>query len=170
MSMSRQRPVKSLYECVNPEYLDAWGGCPTVKEAIDYSIDQIARTAYRRRNTGYEVYVLFPDYKGKRAIVEHIFAKMSGELRGSDVRLHISDDKFGPKDVIVSFVPFTAERSKNSIPVCWSDDFADFTWSDVIANGQLYASSSKDVWPPNEYQMRAQRERMQRRYASNPFA
>lgn len=168
--MSRQRPIKSLYECVNPEYLSAWGGGATVKDAIDFSIAQISATAYRRRNTGYRVHVLLPDYNGKRTIVEHIFTKLSEKLRGSDISMRISDEIFGCKDVIVHFVPFSENRPRNSIPVCWEDDLADFTWSDVIANSQLYSSSSKDIWPPAEFKMRAQRESMQKRYGSNPFA
>ena len=49
--MSRCRGFKSLDECVNPEYHDAWGCCVTVKDAIDHAILHIEEKAFRRYNT-----------------------------------------------------------------------------------------------------------------------
>lgn len=160
--MSRNRQLQSLYECVNPEYLRAWGGGVTVKDAIDYSIECIVAKAIRRRNTGYEVRMWLPNYTGKRRLMEHIFTKLSERLQKTSIRLDIGDEPHGPKDIMIDFVAFTTPRPKYSIPTSWNDDLKDFTWSDVIAHGHLYSSSSSDVWPPVDFKMRAQREKMQK--------
>ena len=160
--MSRNRPVASLNECLNPEYLSAWGGGPAVKDAIDFSIESIAARARRRHNRGYEVHVILPDYTGKRSIMEHIFMALTRKFTGYHIKLEIGTEKKAPKDILVDFVPFTTVRRKGTLPVLWNDDFSDFTWEDVIRHPEYYSSSSTDVWPPSEYSMRAQRDKMQR--------
>lgn len=174
--MSRDRPFVSLKECVNPEYINNWGSPVTVKDVIDDRIRDVVRRAFKRHNRGYQVRLLLPpDYNGRRSIVTHIFMSLKEEVSSHGIIIELGNERELVGDLVIHFVPLTLHPQKLGIPVCWKDDLKDWTWNDVVSHGGLYASSSKDVWPPEEYRMRAQRERLQRmaeerRTRSNPFA
>jgi hypothetical protein len=168
--MSRSRTFKSLNECVNPKYLKHWNYAVTVKDAIDFSITRIVDVALRKRNRGYEVRVLLPDYTGCRSIMEHIFVSLSAQFSNHrDIELAIGDEKMHAGDIVIEFVAMATHPAKRTIPIRWEDELNDWTWCNVVANGGLYPSSSTDVWPPTEYKIRADRENM-RQLRSNYFA
>lgn len=169
--MSRSRPFKSLNECTNPEYLNHWNYPVTVKDAIDFSIDNIVDVAYRKLNRGYGVRVLLPDYTGCRSIMEHIFVTLTTKFSDRRyIELAIGDEKVYSGDIVIDFVAMATHPTKRTIPIRWEDDLKDWTWCDVVAHGGgLYPRSSTDVWPPAEYKMRADREKM-RQLRSNYFA
>ena len=154
--MLRSRPFSSLHECVNPEYMTA-GNNVTVGDTIDYCLNNVWEKALRTRNRGYDVTICLPNYTGKRSILQHIFLELTDRLVDG-IRLDVGRDAYY-HDVEVKFVAMSANIPKLSVPVCWHDNLQDWTWSDVCARPELYTSSSKDVWPPEHYKMRAQRER-----------
>ncbi len=152
--MSRCRGFKSLDECVNPEYHNEWGHCVTVKDCIDCAIFHIVDKAMRRWGKHGYLTVLLPDFNGKSKILEHIFFSLTRQFQGYNIELAIGDEKYRKQDIIVQFVPMSLKKPKYAIPVSWNDDLPTFTWQNVIDFGG-YSSSSKDVWPPEEYKMKA---------------
>ena len=168
--MTRNRPFASLYECINPEYLKGWYYPVTVKDAIDVSLHKIVTKAIRKRNRGYEVRVLLPDYNGKKEILQHIFTFLSKEFSSYPyIRLAIVDEEIFAGDIVIEFVAMTLHPIEGTIAIRWEDLLEDWTWCDVVENGGLYTSSSSDIWPPAEYKMRADREKL-RHLRSNYFA
>ena len=155
--MSRCRGLKSLDECVNPEYHRAWGCCVTVKNAIDYAISLIEDKAFKRYSHRGRVNVFLPDFNGKPKVLEHIFFSLSGKFRGYNIKLQIGDEKYNKWDIVVRFTPFTLEKTKYTIPVGWDDDLPQWTWQDVCRYSG-YSTSSSEIWPPEEYKMKAQLE------------
>ena len=150
--MKRTRRLHSLKECVNPEYLDAWGGRASVRDAIEYSIDQIAHRAYKRSlRHGRCVSIIFPNFNGKRSIVQHMYFTMREKLSRTECEIILGDEEQMSGDILVQLVPFTKERSRHCIPVGWHDDLDDWTWQDVIKHAEYYSTSSSDTWPPYEY-------------------
>lgn len=154
MTMRRNRPFRSLDECVNPEYMRG-GTNVTVKDSIDFCISDIYTEALRRRNKGYEIIIFLPNYSGKRSIMQHIFMELSEKVGPVGIKLDIGEECDYPH-LQVDFVSMSSDLPKCSIPVSWNDDLADWTWQDVVNHGEYYSSSSSEVWPPSHYRMRAQ--------------
>jgi len=138
------------------------GNNVTVEDTIDYCLENIWKKALRTHNRGYEVTICFPNYEGKRSILQHIFLQLSDKLVDG-IRLDVGRDAHY-HDIDVKFVAMSTNIPKLAVPVCWHDHLQDWTWSDVCAQPDLYSSGSKDIWPPDHYKMRAQRER---RYGSS---
>ena len=155
--MSRCRGLKSLDECVNPEYHRAWGGCVTVKDAIDNAICSIEDTAFKRYSYKGRMNVFLPDCNGKVEILEHIFYSLSTKFQSYNIKLHIGDEKYNKWDIVVQCTPFTLEKTKYAIPVGWDDNLPPWTWQDVCRYTR-YSTSSSQVWPPKEYKIKARLE------------
>lgn len=155
--MSRCRGFKSLDECVNPEYHDAWGCCVTVKDAINHAIWEIERRAFKRYSRRGYMNIFLPDFNGKPKILEHIFFSLSDKFKGYNIKIQIGDEKYHKWDIVVKFTPFALEKAKYAIPVGWDDDLPQWTWQDVCRYGH-YPTSSSQIWPPEEYKIKAQLE------------
>ena len=150
--MNRDRPVRSLKECVNPEYLRAWGGRVSVGEAITFAVEKIVEQAFRRSwRYGRAVNIIFPNFNGKRSIVQHMYFTMKEKLGKSECEIILGDEKEMPGDILIQLVPFSNVRPRHSIPVSWKDNLNDWTWQNVIDHEQYYSTSSSDIWPPIEY-------------------
>ena len=156
--MARCRGFKTLNEAVNPEYHREWGHPVSVKDSIDYCIMLIKQKLYRRVNKHGRIHLILPEFKGKPCIVEHIFVSLSKIVSELPVEIQLGDEKISRGDIVVKFVPFTIQRPRLSIPVGWEDDLPQWTWNDVIKNGQYYSTSSSETWPRPEYKFYAQRE------------
>ena len=152
--MSRCRGFKSLNECINPEYHRAWGHGVTVKDCIDNAIFHIVCKAMRRYGKHGYLTVFLPDFNGKPKILEHIFFSLKKEFHGYDIELAIGDEKYRRQDIVVQFVPLTPEKPKYAIPVGWNDNLDQWTWKNVCEYGG-YPTSSTQIWPPEEYKMKA---------------
>ena len=158
--MSRKRGFKHLTECVNPEYHDAWGTFVTVKDVIDHCIWVIEDRAFRRLAKYGYLSVLLPDMTGKPKILSYIYNSLRAKFFGHDITLELGDEKYRRQDIVIKCVPMSLEKPRNAIPVGWDDNLPKWTWQDVI-DFAGYPTGSKDIWPPLEYKLRAQREKVQ---------
>lgn len=158
--MSRNRGFTSLDECVNPIYYKAWGSIVTVQKVIKSSFDVIEQKLYRRIATYGYVNLIIPNLKANMEILKYIYS-LCMQLVSPHIKIMVGNEKWNKQDIVLDFVPFTLKKtSKYSIPIGWNDNEEDYTWQDVIENGQYYSSSSTDIWPPLEYRIKATQEKI----------
>jgi hypothetical protein len=153
---TRHRNVK-LDEAINPCYVPEWGQA-SAKDAINTAIFFIEEIVHRRLAKYGEIRMIVPQFEGDYSVYEYIQEQLLLKFSRPDIQVICGSEKFSSKDVLIRFVPFTIKRPKYAIPYCWKDNEKDWTWEDVINNGQYYSSSSTDIGPPFEWRMRAQRE------------
>ena len=84
---------------------------------------------------------------------------MSKEFQGYDIELAIGDEKYRKQDIVVQFVPLTPEKPKYAIPVGWNDNLEQWTWKNVCEYDG-YPTSSTQIWPPEEYKIKARKQNM----------
>lgn len=151
-----------LDEAINPCYL-CFFGQTSVKDAINTSIRNIEEIVHRKLTKYGELRIFVTNFEGDHSVYNHIQEQLLLKFSRPDIQLICADEKYASKDVLIHFVPFTtSKRPKYAIPYCWKDNEKNWTWKDVINNGQHYSSSSTDIWPPFEYRMKAQRELVQK--------
>ena len=158
--MNRDRNFTSLHECVNPIYHKAWGHCVTVKHAIDVSFYQIEQRAYRIHSKFGYLNIVIPNLRTHNEILQYLYTFFL-RFTGTTISVVVGSAKRNRHDIVVKFVPLTRHKRKYAIPVGWCDNIKDYTWQQVLDNGQHYSSSSTDVWPPHEYKIRAQIEKVE---------
>jgi len=146
---------------LNPVYFEEWGRVVSVKDCIKSCFGNIERKACRRIDQRGSATIVLPPLVTTPTVVEYI-STLFLELYNQERYIEVCFDteKSNKCDILVEWVPISLSRPDDAIPVGWADDEEEYTWQDVVTNGHHYPSSSTAVWPPLEYQLKAQQEKI----------
>lgn len=180
----RHRAIESAHVPVNPRYVEHWFGAVSVADAVTSSFEAALDRAVHHGCRHGAVTIVMPAQwqdctramKALLAAQTHTLltsAQALGTKYGCD--MYVDTVRRSRKYVQIRQSAFhlkAFEKNVFDIPTHWNDLEKDYTWAEVCADGQFYATSSSETWPRPEYVHRARIEKMNkaRLARTGPFA
>jgi len=180
----RHRRIDHAHVPVNPRYVEQWFGAVSVADAINSVFQATLDRAVHYGGRHGAVTIVLPArwqdcnqrmhlFLNERKKALQTFAQALGTKYNCDI--HVDSALRSRKYVQMRQTAFHLkpfERNVFDIPTHWNDLEKDYSWAEVCANGEYYATSSSETWPRPEYARRAELEKMRKARTTklDPFA